>query len=136
MGKALSESKSVEEWDFGITILRHWLGRCRGQDQKLFSTLVELRGYTPDEAKTIIQMLFGFSDTDIRQPETYEVLIEYLKHEKPGIRNLAAWHLVRLHPPGKSIAFKPDGSKADNEKVYEEWKKLIPTGKVPPALDK
>jgi hypothetical protein len=136
MGKALSEAKSVEEWDFGITILRHWLGRSRGQDQKLYSTLVELRGYTPDEAKTVIQMLFGFSDTDIKQPETYEVLIEYLKHDKPGIRNLAAWHLVRLFPSGKSIPFKPDGMKADNEKVYEAWKKLIPTGKVPSTFEK
>ena len=136
MGKALSEAKSMEEWDFGITILRHWLGRSRGQDQKLYSTLIDLRGYTPDEAKTVIQMLFGFSDTDIKQPETYEVLIEYLKHEKPGIRNLAAWHLVRLYPAGKSIPFKPDGMSVDNVKVYEAWKKLIPTGKVPPTFEK
>ena len=75
MGKALAEAKSLEEWDFGITILRHWLGRSRGQDQKLYSTLIELRGYTPQQATTIIQMLYGFSETDLRQPETYEVLI-------------------------------------------------------------
>jgi hypothetical protein len=136
MGKALGEAKSSEEWDFGVTVLRHWLGRSRGPDQKLYSTLIELRGYTPDEAKTIVQMLFGFSDHQLRQPETYEVLIEYLVHEKKGIRNLAEWHLVRLHPEGKSIPFKPDGAKADYEKVYEAWKKLIPSGKVPPALEK
>lgn len=134
MGKALSEAKSMQEWDFGITILRHWLGRSRGQDQKLYSALIELRGYTPDEARTILQMLFGFSDNDIKQPETYEVLIEYLIHDKPGIRNLAAWHLVRLCPTGKSIAFKPDGTKTEWEKVYDEWKKLIPKGKLPPPV--
>jgi len=136
MGKALSEAKSMEEWDFGITILRHWLGRSRGQDQKLYSTLVELRGYTSEEAKTIVQMLFGFSEVDIKQPETYEVLIDYLIHERPGIRNLAVWHLVRLYPPGKSIAFKPNASKSECEKVHEAWKKLIPMGKVPPAFEK
>jgi hypothetical protein len=136
MGKALSEAKSAEEWDFGITILRHWLGRCRGQEQKLFTTLTELRGYTPEQAKCIIQMLFGFSDADLRQSETYEVLIEYLIHDKPGIRNLAMWHLVRLVPEGKTIPFKPNGSPQENEKVYEAWQKLIPKGKLPPAFEK
>jgi len=136
MGKALSEAKSVEEWDFGITILRHWLGRSRGQEQKLYSTLVNLRGYTPEQAKCIIQMLFGFSEADIQLPETYEVLIEYLIHEKPGIRNLAAWHLVRLVPQGKAIPFKPNGSLPENEKVYEAWKKLVPNGKLPPPPEK
>jgi len=136
MGKALSEAKSVEEWDFGITILRHWLGRSRGQEQKLYSTLVNLRGYTPGQAKSIIQMLFGFSETDLQQPETYEVLIEYLIHEKSGIRNLAAWHLVRLVPQGKGIPFKPNGSQQENDKVYEAWKKLVPKGKLPPAPEK
>lgn len=135
MGKALSEATSSEEWDFGITVLRHWLGRSRGQDQRLFATLVDLRGYTPNQAKVVVQLLFGFSDNDIRQPETYEVLIEYLVHEKAGIRNLAAWHLVRLVPQGKtSIPFKPNGSPMENEKVYDAWKKMIPKGTVPPHL--
>jgi hypothetical protein len=136
MGKALSEAKSVQEWDFGITILRHWLGRCPGQEQKLYSALIDLRGYTPDQAKTIIQMLFGFSESEVKQAETYEVLIEYLVHEKPGIRNLAAWHLVRLIPEGKSIPFKPNASVEENEKVYKAWQKLIPRGTLPAAVAK
>jgi hypothetical protein len=136
MGKALSEAKSLEEWDFGITILRHWLGRSRDQDQKLYSTLVEFRGYTPTQAKIIIQLLFGFSENDMKQPETYEVLIEYLLNEKKGIRNLAVWHLVRLVPQGKSIPFKPDCTQQECEKVYESWKKLVPTGKLPLNMEK
>jgi hypothetical protein len=131
MGKALSDATTSEEWDFGITVLRHWLGRSRGQEQRFYNMLVELRGYTPDQAKAIIQMLFGFSDADIRQPETYEVLIEYLIHERAGIRNLAEWHLVRLVPRGKEIPFKPNGTPEENVKVYESWKKLIPSGKLP-----
>ena len=134
MGKALVETKSTEGWDFGITILRHWLGRSRGQDQKLYSALIDLRGYTPEQAKVIMQLLFGFSDADIRQPETYEVLIDYLVHEKTGIRNLAEWHLVRLVPQGKAIPFKPNGTPRENEAVYEAWKKLIPKGTLPPPI--
>ena len=66
------------------------------------------------------------------QPETYEVLIDYLIHEKPAIRNLAAWHLVRLVPQGKSIPYKPDGTSADAETTHAAWKKLVPGGQLPP----
>ena len=79
----------------------------------------------------IVQLLFGFTPDDAALPETYEVLIEYLMHEKPGIRNLAEWHLVRLVPQGKSIPFKPNGTADDAEKCYAGWKKLIPPGQVP-----
>ena len=30
------------------------------------------------------EILFGFSPEDLAQPETYEVLIDYLVHEKPA----------------------------------------------------
>jgi len=69
-------------------------------------------------------------------PETYEVLIDYLLHEKPAIRNLAAWHLVRLVPQGKAIAFNPAGTIDDARACHAEWKKLIPNGKLPPTAKK
>ena len=85
-------------------MIRHWLGRCPGQDQKLYQTLTTARGYTAAQAKIVMQLLFGFyRGRAIQVPETYEVLIDYLAHEKPGIRNLAAWHQVRLVPQGKAI---------------------------------
>jgi hypothetical protein len=136
LGKTLVAAKTVEEWDFGITVLRHWLGRGRGQDQKMYETLTARRGYTEGQAQIIVQLLFGFSPEDATLPETYEVLIDYLIHEKTAIRNLAEWHLIRLAPQGKSIAFKPDGSAEDAEKCYAEWKKLIPSGQLPPRPKK
>lgn len=136
LGKSLIAAKTLEEWDFGITVLRHWVGRAKGQDQKMYQALTGVRGYTEGQAKIILQLLFGFSPEDLAQPETYEVLIDYLVHEKPGIRNLAAWHLVRLVPQGRAIAYKPDGSKADAQKTYAEWKKLVPSGQLPPPAKK
>jgi hypothetical protein len=133
LGKSLAGAKTLEEWDFGITVLRHWLGRGPGQDQKLYEALQAGPRYTPAHARTVLQLLLGFDPEELKQPETFEVLIEYLRHDKPGIRNLAAWHLVRLVPQGKAIGYKPDGSAADHEKTYQEWKKLVPTGKLPPA---
>jgi len=81
----------------------------------------------------VLQLLLGFTTDDLKRPETYEVLIEYLLHDKPGIRNLAAWHLVRLVPQGKSIKYDPSGTAADAQAVYKEWKKLIPDGQLPPG---
>jgi hypothetical protein len=136
LGKSLVAARSLDQWDFGITVLRHWLGRSRGQDQRYYEILRTTRGYTPGQAQTIVQLLFGFSAEDLLQPETYEVLIDYLIHEKPAIRNLAAWHLVRLVPQGKSIPHKPNGTLADAQATYEAWKKLIPRGELPPPAKK
>jgi len=136
LGKSLVAAKSLEQWDFGITVLRHWLGRSRGQDQRYYEILTSRRGYSPGQAQTIVQLLFGFSTDDLAQPETYEVLIDYLIHDKPAIRNLAAWHLVRLVPGGKSIPHKPNGTLADAEVTHAAWKKLIPSGELPPPPKK
>ncbi|MCE9564085.1 MAG: hypothetical protein K8U57_18735 [Planctomycetes bacterium] len=134
--KTLATAKTQEQWDFGTTVLRHWLGRSPGHDQRLYEFLTTRSGYTDGQARLIMQLLLGFSPFDLATPETYEVLIEYLANPKPLIRNLAAWHLVRLVPQGKLIAFKPNAN-ADEAKTYQlEWKKLIPAGKLPPAIKK
>jgi hypothetical protein len=132
LGQALAAAKTSEQWDAGITVLRHWLGRGPWQDQRFFRFLTTARGYSEAQAKIAMRLFFGFSAAELRRPETYEVLIDYLGHEKPGIRNLAAWHLVRLAPQGKEIPYKPDGSPEDAAKAQAAWKKLIPAGELPP----
>jgi hypothetical protein len=136
LGESLVAAPTLEEWDFGITVLRHWLGRGAGQDQKLYQFLNTARGYTPAQARIAMQLLFGFSAAQLRAPETYQVLIDYLGHEKSGIRNLAAWHLVRLVPKGRTIAYKPNGTAAEAGRTQAEWKKLVPAGELPPPQQK
>ena len=136
LGQSLIAAKTLEEWDFGITVLRHWLGRGPGQDQKMYRLLTTSRGYSPAQAKIVMKLLFGFSSAELRVPETYQVLIDYLGHEKSGIRNLAAWHLVRLVPKGREIPYKPDGTAADALKAQAAWKTLIPAGELPPPAKK
>src|SRR5579883_1335966 len=126
LGKTIAAADSLEVWDFGMSVVRHWIGRGPGQDRRLADVLVKLRGFTPTQAEIILRMLHGFGPEDAKKPETYEVLIEYLLHDKPAIRNLAAWHLVRLAPAGKDIPFKPNAGKAEFRVVYSRWKDLIP----------
>lgn len=136
LGKSLIAARTLDEWDFGVTVLRHWLGRAPGNDQRFYDFLTTVRGYSDAETRIILQLLFGFTPQDLAAPETYEVLIDYLLHEKPAVRNLAAWHLVRLVPQGKSIAFNPAGTLDDARGCHAQWKKLVPDGKVPPQTGK
>lgn len=137
LGRLLSGCKSREEWDFGVTIARHWLGRGAGQDEKLYRALTApATGYTPAHARIILQLLLGFSADDLQQPETFEVLIDYLTHDRPAVRNLAAWHLVRLVPDGKGVEYTPSASKADCAAAHRAWKKLVPAGQLPPSAKK
>lgn len=117
--------------DFAVTVFRHWLGRGAAQEQALYRYLTDTAGYPPAHAETVIALLHGFTPAELRRPETYEVLIEYLQNDRPAIRNLAHWHLVRLVPAGKRIAFRPNASKAELEPVYRLWKELVPPGRVP-----
>ncbi len=125
LGRALVAAKSLDEWDFGIGVLRHWLARSPGQVPRYYEFLTQIRGYSPTEATIILQLLFGFSAEDLRQAETYEVLVDYLIHEKPAIRNLAAWHLVRLIPEGRKIPYRPDGTRTDAIAAQQQWRQLI-----------
>lgn len=134
--RVLSAARSPAVWDFGVAVWRHWLGRGPGQDQRLYDYLTSRGGYSDGQARVIVQLLFGFSAEDTALPETYEVLIDYLTHEKPLIRNLAAWHLVRLVPVGRSIPFKPDGTDEDAARTQAAWRKLVPPGQLPPGVPK
>jgi hypothetical protein len=133
LGNAMSAAKDAATWDWGIRVARHWLGRGPGQDAILYDLLQKERGFKKGEATIILSLLHDFSDFERTCPECYETLIEYLKSKNPAIRNLAAWHLYRLVPTAaKDMAFKPNASPEEAEKLYQDWKKLIPAGKMPP----
>lgn len=136
LSKTISGAKDLESWDSGVAVLRHWLGREGGQEQKLCRYLVDVRQYSVVQAATIIRLLNGFNGQELTRPETFDVLVEYLQHDLPAIRNLAAWHLVRLVPAGQAIVFRPNGSKSDFEAVYKKWRAVVPAGTVPAKLKK
>jgi hypothetical protein len=130
----LATSKYAEARDKSIVVLRNWLGRGPGQAEKLYDYLTTDRKLTPPQAKTAIHLLFGFDEDEQRQPDTYEVLIQCLKHSKLAVRELARWHLVRLAPEGKSIEYDAGAAPEQRERAYEQWRALIPAGQLPPHL--
>jgi hypothetical protein len=132
LAKALNESKHPDIWENAVEVMRMWIGRGPGQDQRLYQVLLKARGYTAVDAETLCQLLHSFGENELAQPATYEMLIDFLDHDKLGIRGLAYWHLVRLAPDGKAFGYHPGDPPAKREAAVAKWKKLIPRGKLPP----
>jgi uncharacterized protein (TIGR03000 family) len=131
LGKFFQQTKHADLLDTAILVLRHWTGRGPGQDQKLYHALIEKAGFKPVQAESMLQMLHGFNDQELAQPETYELLISYLTDSRLAIRALAHWHLIRLVPAGHDIPYSPLDDKEALKKAQEAWQKLVPAGKVP-----
>jgi hypothetical protein len=132
LGKAMREAKYPDVWENGVLTLRHWIGRAPGQDQRLYQGLLASGNFSPVEAETVLQLLHSFGDTDLARPETYETLIAFLSHDQVAIRGLAYWHLSRLVPAGRKFGYNPLDPKEKREAAVEQWKKLIPSGRMPP----
>jgi hypothetical protein len=120
-----------------IHALRQWLGRGPQQDNLLYNptkasgALID-RKYTAEEADTVMLLLHDITPEQENSPEMYDLLIRSLKHTKLPIRELAISRLWVLVPAGRSIPFNPAGDSDQRLAAYEQWKKLIPDGKLPP----
>jgi hypothetical protein len=131
LGKAVRETKHPDVLEDAVLALRHWIGRCPGQDQILYNRLIEVAKYQPVHAETVLQLLHSFGEADLASPETYQTLIDYLDHEHLAIRELAYWHLYRLVQAGREIAYNPLDRKEAREAAIQKWRKLLPPGKLP-----
>jgi hypothetical protein len=128
--QCLTDAKHADVREAGIEALRHWIGRGPGQDQQVYNLLLKQEKLTPTQAEVVMQLLHSPFQSD--EPETYQTLIDYLRHDKLAVRELARWHLYRLAPAGKEIAYDAAGPAEEREKAYTKWKELIPEGKLPP----
>jgi hypothetical protein len=128
--EALENKKYRDVRLAAIEGLRHYLGRSRDNVAELFHFLRQKK-FSPGHATITIQLLNSFSDREIARPETYSLLIEYLRHDHLAIRELADWHLRRLAPDPPKFQYDPAGTDAQLKKAQAEWKKKIPEGEVP-----
>lgn len=129
----LASSKHADARAHAVLALRHWLGREPGQVQKLYTMFTTEKHLTEVQARSALQLLIGFDHDERDRPETYEMLIQYLRHSKQPVRELAHWHLVRLVPEGRKIPYDAAAPEADRLRAYERWLALVPTGELPPV---
>ncbi|HEV3118900.1 MAG TPA: hypothetical protein VGY58_17745 [Gemmataceae bacterium] len=132
LAKLMTDVKRPHVWESAVPVLRHWIGRGPGQDLRLYDALKTQGQLTPAQGAIILRLLHSFSEAHRAQPETYELLIDLLESEQPGIRGLAYWHLERLAPAGRKLGYRPLAPKEEQQQALEAWRKLIPAGHLPP----
>lgn len=133
LAQTLAKASTPDAWDNSVPVIRHWIGREPGQDAKLYRLLIDKQKFTASQAETVMQLLHGFSDDALAQPETYEGLLDLMDSEQLAIRGLAHWHLYRLVPPGRKIGYHPLATAEKRTIALQEWRRLIPAGKLPPS---
>jgi hypothetical protein len=130
--KTLAESKDRAVSGAAVTALRHWSGLGPAHDERLYEALMR-DGYKPVQAEVVVGLLHGFSRADLDRRETYETLIDYLTHDRPAVRQLAAWQLYRVVPDAAAITYDPLGPQEQRARAQAAWRKLLRAGKLPPA---
>ena len=83
------------------------------------------------QAQTVLELLHGFSEDDLKRPITYQALLMLLESDRLAIRGLAHWHLQRLAPEGRAFGYDPLAPKEQRQAALKKWQQLIPLGKVP-----
>jgi len=127
--QALSDAQNAPARRAAVAALRHWIGDAAGRDQRLYQHLIDNHGYTKNQAATLLQLLHNALAPE--EPDTYETLIAFLRHEKLAIRVLAWSQLSSLVPEDIALPYDPAASQAEREKAYKAWKELIPSGSLP-----
>lgn len=124
------KDKSVETRQSTTMALRHQAGRGTQTDLAIYKALLDDK-FAPGQAQITMELLHGFTPQQAR-PETYEALVNYLQHQQPAIRELAAANLYALVPEGKNIAYDASASSEERARAQAAWHKLMPGGKLSP----
>jgi hypothetical protein len=129
----LVKAPTLDVWENGVGVIRHWIGREPGQDQKLYRALIDKQKLTTAQAETVLQLLHNYGYDALTIPETFESLLDLMESDQLAIRGLAHWQLYRLVPPGRKIGYDPLAAPEKRAQAVQEWRKLIPAGKLPPS---
>jgi hypothetical protein len=125
-----------------ITTLRHWTGRGDGHEALLYDpktksgSLTAGGTFSPSASLLFMDLLHSPGKEQLDSADYWAYLINQLRHPKLAIRELAYFHLRRLVPEGQKIRYDPAGPEEARVAAHQQWKELIPDGKLPPGRDK
>jgi hypothetical protein len=110
--------------------LRAWLCHGTGRDAELMR-LLQVRVNSAPRATLTFRLLHPLGEEERKRPDTYQQLIAHLDDEGLAVRELASWHLEELVPGGEKIPYNPAEPVEKRRAAVEEWKKVLPPGKLP-----
>lgn len=113
-----------------INALRRWMATDKGYAQKVHDALLRKFNSTGEIANAL---LYTFSVEQLSDPNTWEMLIARLDHPNLAVRELADAQLALLLPEWhRSIPYDPAGETDQREVAVAMWKRIIPSGQLPP----
>ncbi len=130
----LEQKQSEEARALAVETLRHWVAADRDNEYKLFELLKAK--YRAIEAENMVSLLHDFSPKDQANPDTYDLLINYLNHPQLPLRELAWGQLMRLAPAGQKIPYSASADPAARQQAQARWRALIPANQLPPPAPK
>jgi hypothetical protein len=129
----LEEPQSPEVRQAAALAIAHFIADRSSNDKQLFDQLQANKGCSERQAEQALRLLHGFTDAQLAEPATYDFLIDSLRNEHMGVRELATWRLRQIDPDGAAqIRFNAADAEPAREKAVAEWQRRIPPGKVPP----
>jgi len=122
-----------------IGVLMRWVGRGSGHARQLFDYTTGKSGimidkkYTAGEAAIMLKLLHYPDELEVREPDTYDTLADYLTHKKMAIRELANLHLINLSRGVKTIpSYNAAWDQTRLDRAAQEWKGMVKRGELPP----
>jgi hypothetical protein len=129
----VADEDHVEVRQKAILTLIHWLGRKAENEDILLNALINEKKYKKSQAEDVLTLLHGFTAKRLDEPETWSTLIFYLKSDRPIIRELSYYHLIRLVPQARGDSrYEPGTTSTSRENASTAWKILIPENSLPP----
>jgi hypothetical protein len=130
--EALKDKDREVRWA-AIETLWLWLPTDRDNDYRLFDLLNEVYDKSKLEPERIMDLLHGFSQQLLKDPNTYEGLLYDLKHKKLALRELANWRLNFYLPQiGAMINYNATDNEPMIQRAVEQWRdKLKEAGLMP-----
>lgn len=121
LAQTLAEAQFVESRSAAITGLRRWLPKAT-ENRELLKT--ELRKHFPsseqdNQAKILYELLWGYDEDDARNPARSKLLVSWLEHDSPVIRQLAFQHIYRL--TGQRYDYRPINPANQRKVAVERW---------------
>jgi hypothetical protein len=122
-----------------IGVLMRWVARGSEHARQLFDYTTGKSGilidkkYKAGEAAIILKLLHYPDELEVRDPDTYDTLADYLAHKKMAIRELANLHLINQSRGVKTIpSYNAAWDQTRLDRAAQEWKAMVKRGELPP----
>jgi hypothetical protein len=105
-------------------------------DEKNGTGVLADRGYKPNEAKQVFDLLYPLPVEMWTKPETFEALGRYARSKRVAVAELAYFHLLQLSRGARLPAFNAADPVEARRKFAEKIEEMVSKKQFPPEEGK